>query len=99
MLDRGVQDAWRDLVMAKVSDCEGRDKVREPRWTSLSEDVSFIAAETEEGGTEALLSFWGEPFMARQADRQLPRYIFHVQTGSELIERLIELERFSRSST
>ncbi len=99
VLDRGAQDAWRDIVMPKVSDCDGSDKVREPRWTSLSEDVSFIAAETEEGGTEALLSFWGEPFMSRQADRQVPRYIFHVQTGSELIERLIELERFSRSST
>ena len=97
VLDGGAQDAWRDAVQPKVDACDGRDKVHEPRWTSLSEDVSFIVAETAEGGTEALLSFWGEPFMSRQADRQVPRYIFHVQTSSELIERLIELERFSRS--
>lgn len=96
VLDSGARDAWREVVLPKVDECGGRDKVAEPRWTSLAEDVSFIVGEMEEGATEALLSFWGEPFMSRQADRQVPRYIFHIQTGSELIERLIELERFTR---
>lgn len=96
VLDSGAQETWRDVVLPKVTECDGRDKVGEPRWTSLAEDVSFIVADMDDGSTEALLSFWGEPFMSRQADRQVPRYIFHVQTGSELIERLIELERMSR---
>jgi hypothetical protein len=96
VLDEGARDAWRDVVTPKVAGCDGRDRVAEPRWTSLPEDVSFIVSETEDGGAEALLSFWGEPFMSRQADRQVPRYIFHVQSGSELIERLIELERLAR---
>jgi len=96
VLDEGAREVWEDVVTPKLQTCDGSAKVAEPRWTSLPEDVSFIVAETEDGATEALLSFWGEPFMSRQADRQVPRYIFHVQSGSELIERLIELGRLAR---
>jgi hypothetical protein len=88
---------WDEHMLPKIRRCAGCDKVREPRWARLPETVSFILADVREGGsTEALLSFWGEPFMARTTGHQVPRYIFHIQSHSELIPRLIEIERQHR---
>ena len=56
----------------------------------MSAIISEIAPS---GAMECLLSFWGEPFMARDAGKDIPRYIFHVQGHSELVSRLLELER------
>jgi len=53
---------------------------------------------TASGSTECLLSFWGEPFMARGSGRDVSRYIFHVAGHSELIERIAELDREHRLS-
>lgn len=70
----------------------GSAKVREPRWHNLSKTVSFIIADSQiNEGTEALLSFWGEPFMAQSTERNVPRFIFHVQRNSELLPHLMEL--------
>ncbi len=75
----------------KVAACGVVGKVADPVWTSLPEDVSFILADTLAGGaTECLLSFWGEPFMARGVGRDVPCYI--------LIERLAEQAREHRLS-
>ncbi len=93
VLDEGERENWAVHVAPKVAACTGAAKVREPRWCTLRESVSFILADTAEGMPEALLSFWGEPFMARTTDLQVPRYIFRVQRHSELIARLSELER------
>ena len=94
ILDEGEKERWRDDVMPKVKKCSGWEKVRQPIWCTLRESVSFIRAETEsDGTTEILLSFWGEPFMARSTERDVPRYLFHVQSHSELVTRLGELER------
>ena len=74
--------------------CTGHDKVREPSWRKLSKNISFILADSQQsGGVEALLSFWGEPFMAQSSSRDIPRYIFHVQKNSELLTHLADLER------
>jgi hypothetical protein len=97
VLDESERERWDNDVMPKVAQCAGTAKVREPRWSKLDESVSFILADNDAGGTEAHLSFWGEPFMARTTGRDLPRYIFHVQPHSELIPRLVELERSYRS--
>ena len=35
-------------------------------------------------------------FMSRRVGRDVPRYIFHVTGHSELIERLVELDREHR---
>ncbi|GIX49396.1 MAG: hypothetical protein KatS3mg131_3607 [Candidatus Tectimicrobiota bacterium] len=94
--DEGERALWYEEVLPKVQACTGHGKVREPHWCRLHESVSFILADTERG-TEALLSFWGEPFMARTT-RDVPRYVFHVQAHSELIPRLSELERTYRLS-
>ena len=94
VLDEGERDNWARHVAPKVAACMGAAKVREPRWCTLHESVSFILADTgTEGMPEALLSFWGEPFMSRAVELQVPRYIFRVQRHSELIARLSELER------
>jgi hypothetical protein len=98
ILDRGEQETWTTKVAPKLAACLGHEKVHEPRWCDLKESVSFIVSETEpDGAIEAHVSFWGEPFMSRATGRQLPRYIFHVQGHSELIGRLVELERHYRS--
>jgi hypothetical protein len=88
VLDEGERDRWDQAVLPKVRACTGADSVHEPIWRHLDESVSCILAETSAGGMEALLSFWGEPFMAHGRGRDIPRYIFHVQRHSELIGRL-----------
>lgn len=93
VLDHGERERWKDDVLPKVARCNGAAKVREPRWCDLHESVSFILSETLVGGVEAHLSFWGEPFMARQTGHDVPRYIFHVQQHSELVMQLVELDR------
>lgn len=93
ILDEGERERWQTAVLPKVAACSGAASVAEPVWGTLDETVSCILAETGAGGVEALLSFWGEPFMARASGRDVPRYIFHVQRHSELIGRLRELER------
>lgn len=78
----------------KVATCSGRAKVSEPRWCAMHEIVSFILADRgADGQLEAPLSFWGEPFMARTAGRNTPRYVFHVQPHSELLPQLVEMDR------
>ncbi len=99
VLDEGQRPRWERDVRPKVAACSGAGKVADPVWTRLPEDISFILADTLAGGaTECLLSFWGEPFMARGVGRDVPRYIFHVTGHSELIERLVELDREHRLS-
>lgn len=92
--NKSEQKLWEAEVMAKAKVCPGCEKLKEPVWSDLKETVSFIFIETTpEGRGEALLSFWGEPFMSRSTGQDVPRYIFHVLEHSELIIRLRELER------
>jgi hypothetical protein len=94
VLDESQKDLWRQVVQPRIAGCAGHEKVREPRWRQLKRNVSFILADSHlSDGTEALLSFWGEPFMAETSGRQVPRFIFHVQKHSELLPHLVELER------
>ncbi len=94
VLDESQKDLWQEVVQPKIATCTSHSKVREPYWCRLSKNISFILADSQQsGGAEALLSFWGEPFMAQSTDRDVPRYIFHVQKHSELLPHLVELER------
>ncbi|MCO6411483.1 MAG: hypothetical protein J5I92_01945 [Thiogranum sp.] len=94
VLDESQRDLWQQFIYPRIAVCAGSAKVREPRWCSLSKTVSFILADSRlSGGTEALLSFWGEPFMAQTTDRDVPRFIFHVQKNAEILPHLVELER------
>lgn len=99
VLDHEQRELWESAVLPKVQQCRGRDKVKEPCWTSIQENVSCIIADVgTDGKTECLVSFWGEPFMARTVGRDVPRYIFHVQSHSELVSRLLDLVRHYRVS-
>lgn len=94
VLDESQKDLWQQVIQPKIAECASHAKVKEPQWCRLSKTSSFILADSQlSGGAEALLSFWGEPFMAQTADRDVPRYIFHVQRNSELLPHLVELER------
>lgn len=94
ILDESQQDLWRRIILSRIADCPGHEKVREPRWRQLKKNVSFILADSHlSDGTEALLSFRGVPFMAETFEQQVPRFIFHVQAHSELLPHLVELER------
>jgi hypothetical protein len=97
ILDPTQQELWRTDVQPKIAACSGREKVNEPIWVPISEAVSVIFSDAgTPGATRALLSFWGEPFMARASGREIPRYIFLLQPESELVPRLIELVREHR---
>lgn len=88
---------WEAVVLPKVRQCQGGDKLREPHWVKLPETISFIIADSAaHGGTEALLTVWGEPFMAKSTERNVPRYIFRIQSHSDLVSRLVEVARQAR---
>ena len=100
VLDESQRELWQQEIQPKIAACNGSEKVRSPRWRNLSKTVSFILADNQASGdTEALLSFWGEPFMAQTTAHDVPRFIFHVQKNSELLPHLVELERNSKPST
>lgn len=94
ILDASQQPLWDAEVVPKLTVCPGKAKVQEPHWTTITENVSLILADSApHGTTECLLSFWGEPFMSRSTGRDIPRYIFYVQGHSELVARFVELVR------
>jgi hypothetical protein len=94
VLDPSQQETWQTKVMPQIANCDATGKVKSPRWCALDKNLSFILADTQpHGAPEALLSFWGEPFMSQSTERNVPRYIFHIQAHSELLTQLIELDR------
>jgi hypothetical protein len=97
ILDPAQRDLWHADVQPKLAACPGREKVLEPVWVPIHESVSVILSDAgTPASTRALLSFWGEPFMARTSGRDIPRYIFLLRPESELVPRLIELARDHR---
>lgn len=94
VLDTSQQETWQTVILPILANNTAAGKVKEPRWCSLQKNLSFILADTQsQGAAEALVSFWGEPFMSQSTDRNVPRYILHVQGHSELMTQLIELDR------
>ncbi len=99
VLDQEQRELWEGELVPKVMRCRGKEKVKEPYWTTIEENVSLIISDIgSDNRTECLLSFWGEPFMARTTGRDVPRYIFHVQSQSELVGRFVDLVRSYRVS-
>jgi len=99
VLDHKDRELWEGEVLPKLRKCSGHAKVQETHWTSISGGVSAIISDIDKDGRkECLLSFWGEPFMARTPSHDVPRYIFHVQSHSELVSRMIEVVRQHRLS-
>ena len=99
VLDEDQRDLWKSEIVPKVAACRGKEKVKEPLWTTARDNISLIISDTDSDGmTECLLSFWGEPFMAKSEGQNIPRYVFHVQSQSELVGRLVDLVRSSTVS-
>ncbi len=97
ILNASQKPLWQKEIQPKIAACPTGSKVQEPHWCDLDTNLSFILADTQpDGATEALLSFWGEPFMAQSTERNIPRYIFHIQADSALLPHLVELQRHSR---
>ncbi|MCA9058583.1 MAG: hypothetical protein KDA85_08790 [Planctomycetaceae bacterium] len=100
--DDSEKELWEKHMLPKINACTGSHKVSPPRWRQLPQTVSFILADFEPRGaesrrsTEALLSFWGDPFMSRVIGKQAPRYIFRVHGHSDLVSQFIEMERQHR---
>ena len=95
--DRTEQQLWGQYMTPKIRECSGSQKVKEPCWRDLPQTVSFILGDSDATGKpEALLSFWGDPFMSKATGKQIPRYIFRIQSHSDLIAQFIELERQHR---
>ena len=94
ILDENQREVWQQCIQPRIAACRGFAKVREPRWYTLNKTVSYILGDSQlSGGTEALLSFWGEPFMTQTIEQDVPRFIFHLQKNAELLPHLIGLER------
>jgi hypothetical protein len=100
VLDEAERAHWESKVRPVLEAMPEGRKVEPPSWGNLESGISFVIAETdaEEGKAEALVSFWGEPFMAVHHDRRMPGYIIHVREHSELVGRLREVERASRGT-
>lgn len=97
ILDDRQVDVWNTMILPQIKNCAGGKKVLEPCWRSMDKNISFILADSHASdGAEALLSFWGEPFMAEATERSVPRFVFHVNKHAELIPHLIELSRSHR---
>ena len=98
VLDHRQRDRWQTVVQSTLGALREFGKVEPPVWGDLDSGVSFLIGETDsvEGKAEALVSFWGEPFMAVHHDRRIPGYIIHVRQHSELIGRFREVERAFR---
>jgi hypothetical protein len=93
VLDQRQKSIWEQDVLPKIQQCRNHQRVLKPRWTKIDESVSFIVSDSgTDGRSECLLSFWGEPFMARTQAKNVPRYIFHIPGQSELVARLVEME-------
>ena len=94
VLDHKDQEQWDSVVLPKIRQCPTCSKVKETHWTTISGGVSAIVADVDrDGSKECLLSFWGEPFMARSPRHDVPRYVFHVHSHSELVGRIIDVVR------
>lgn len=97
--DEGERPLWDKNMAPKIRACDGANKVLQPRWGTLPQTVSFILSETASSGKpEALLSFWGEPFMSRETGVQVPRFVFRIQAHSDLIAQFVEMDRHQRWS-
>lgn len=97
ILEERRREAWLKEVEPQIASCLHKEKVLPPVFANLGENIAFILDEHRtDSEPQALISFWGEPFMARTTGRDLPRYMFHVHSRSELPPRLGEIARMHR---
>ncbi len=92
-----MREIWEREIQPMIDKCRGKEKVQPPIWVEIEEGISFRMIDVDSGktGKEALLTFWGEPFMMEHASAErkahMPRYVLHVKHDSELLHRLKDI--------
>ncbi|MHB0976139.1 MAG: hypothetical protein ACYC1U_02965 [Candidatus Aquicultorales bacterium] len=88
---------WEEYVQPQIETCRGKEKVQTPIWVEIDESISFrmIDLSADQERKEALLTFWGEPFMMEHTTSShrahMPRYVLLIKHHSELIHRLKDI--------
>ena len=93
ILDESQRERWETGVEPLLFDAVDDATAVDVYWRQIDEAVAFIHTASEDVRPNALISFWGEPFMAETLDRDVTRYILHAKEHSELIPHLRELAR------
>ena len=93
ILDESQRDRWETGVEPLLAEAVDGETSVEVYWRSIDESIAFIHTASESHRPNALISFWGEPFMAETLERDVTRYILHAKEHSELIPHLRELAR------
>ena len=97
ILKNTEKERWEKDVEPKIKACPGCKKVIAPFWRELDDAISYVMVETQDKGKfRALISFWGEPFMAIGIKKNVPRYVLWVGENSSLIDGLKEYDRLRR---
>ena len=93
ILDESQRDRWERTVAPKLDSTLDETTSVEVYWRQIDESIAFIHTSATDTHSSALVSFWGEPFMAETVDQDVTRYILHAREHSELIPHLRDLAR------
>ena len=97
ILDENKRSLWEDELASKIMALPNGEKIKEPYWSNIEDNVSIIVSNVgPDNQTECLMSIWSEPFMLSIVGHKIPRYVFHVFPQSELLGRLTDLVRQHR---
>ena len=93
ILDESQRDRWETTVEPLLAEATDGTTSIEVYWRRIDESIAFIHTASESEHSNALISFWGEPFMAETLERGVTRYVLHAKEHSELIPHLRDLAR------
>ena len=93
ILDESQRGRWETDVEPMLAEAVDDATSVDVHWRRIDESIAFIHTASEEDRPTALVSFWGEPFMAETLERDVTRYVLHAKEHSELIPHLRELAR------
>lgn len=93
VLDESQRDRWEASVEPLLAEATDGSTSLDVYWRQIDESIAFIHTASESGHSNALISFWGEPFMAETIQKDVTRYILHAKEHSELIPHLRDLAR------
>ena len=99
ILDESQRERWESTVEPILAETTDGTTSIDVYWRQIEENIAFI--HTASGSeADALISFWGEPFMAETLERGVTRYILHAKKHSELIPHLRDMaQRYRLQST
>lgn len=97
ILDSSQKELWDAVISPRIGKMSSARTIKQPQWRCLSKTIALIISDYHSSNcTEALISFWGEPFMTEHISRSVPRFVLHVHSHSELLPYLKELIRSHR---